>query len=216
MYSKKEIQAIINDTEEIVLDELACRHIEDIPNKHKDLFNKFIYNEELVNKEDLENIINQMNLDWFKNVNKIYLLTEKAMESYNVELEQSDLEGLLFDNKVAINTLLTGDVIVNLNSHVVSPIYWERNIEEVIKSILHEVRHLAQGEETDPYYPYVIEYERRRFHFLDPNEDINLNEMEEDAENFSLKAFEVLKERLKEFPSEMINWNKVEEESYEE
>ena len=76
-----------------------------------------------------------MNLDWFKNVNKIYLLTEKAMESYNVELEQSDLEGLLFDNKVAINTLLTGDVIVNLNSHIVSPIYWERNIEEVIKSI---------------------------------------------------------------------------------
>lgn len=199
-----------------VEEELELCHRSKAPKSKKDCMDLFVFDKSTVNKDSLKRIVSLLKPKHFVNVHKIFLLTESQIEDCEYEeLEMCDTEGLLFEGKVAIHNLETGSIIVNLNAHIEEGMGNFERGTEVILSILHEIRHAQQFEESHRYYPHIIESFSRKFSFTEPSE-INLDKMEKDAEKFAHKQMDKIIKQIAAIDFERLcHWGKVQSESYE-
>lgn len=207
----------LNNLEWFVDEEMQMRFQNEAPRTHTELLNKFIFNEKNVNKKKLKDIIQHFELTNFVNIRNIFLLTESEILEEK-RLEGSDTEGLIFEGKVAIYSLYTGNVVINLNSHLTDNIFYEANNEQVLASILHETRHGWQSQENNKFYPHAVEFQRRYVFNLKHNESIILEEMENDAENYAIEKTNSIKSAIDLLDSEieLIDWLEVEKGKYNE
>jgi hypothetical protein len=186
-------------------------------NNYNDIFDNISFDENVVSKEKLFKLICLIPLEYYKYINRIYIVNSSSYKDIFKFVKQHRL--LMTETYLANNKEHAGDYNFSLGTLCLyldkigtNPILDLDKDKEFYRILLHEIGHSRQLLKRSNILEYVkIVYENQFVSITDTNSAMTKYKeiIEEDADKFQIAFENSFKDSLDKISSGIINWSSI-------